>query len=101
MLMPIFMTHFVQVRFNQNRLPSGLNSCIIFYFFKHDPSSCDLWGKLRKCGLEGMGRFFSNLLHEPNPCVLPSGQRTLVAPQAYGESLVPEISTPKGLLCSS
>ena len=31
-----------------------------------------LMGKLRKCGLEGMGRFLSDLLHEPSPCVLLS-----------------------------
>ena len=30
--MPIFATHFLQTRFNQARLPCGLNSCIIFYF---------------------------------------------------------------------
>ena len=53
---------------------------ILFYSFKYGPSSCDLWGKLRKCGLEGMGRFLSNLLHEPTTCMLPSGQGTLVAP---------------------
>ena len=52
---------------------------IIFYSFKHDPSPCDLLGELRKCGLEGMGQFFSDLLHELNPCVLLSGQGTLVA----------------------
>ena len=38
------------------------------------------WGKLRKCGLKGMSQFLSDLLHEPNTCVLPSGQGTLVAP---------------------
>ena len=35
---------------------------ILFYSFKHGPSPCDLWGKLRKCGLKGMGRFLSDLL---------------------------------------
>ena len=59
-----------------------------------------LRGKLRKCGLEDMGWFFSNLLHEPNLCVLPSGQGTQVAPQAHGEDLVSKISTPKQFLCS-
>ena len=53
------------------------------------------WEKLRKCGLEGMSRFFSDLLHEPSPCVLPSGQGTLVAPYAHGIGLVSKISTPK------
>ena len=52
---------------------------ILFDSFKHDLSLCDLWGKFRKCGLEDMGRFLSNLLHEPRPSVLPSGQRTQVA----------------------
>ena len=37
------------------------------------------WGKLRKCGLDGMGQFPLGFLHEPNTCVLPSGQGTLVA----------------------
>ena len=57
-----------------------------------------LMGKLRKCDLEGMGWFFSDLLHEPNLCVLSSGQGTLVAPQAHERGLVPKISTSKELL---
>ena len=56
-------------------------------------------GKLRKCDLEGMSRFLSDLLHEPSPCVLPSGQGTLVAPQAHGRGLISKISTPKQILC--
>ena len=32
MLIPIFATNFIQTRFNQVRLPYGLDSCIIFYF---------------------------------------------------------------------
>ena len=58
-----------------------------------------LTGKLRKCGLEGMGRFLSDILHEPSPYVLPSVQGTLVAPQAHGGGIVSKISTPKQLLC--
>ena len=54
-----------------------------------------IWGKLRKCGLEGMGRFLSDLLHEPSLCVLPSGLGTLVAPQAHRGGLVSKISIPK------
>ena len=69
--------------------------CIIFYSFKHGLSPWDILGKLRKCGLEGMSQFFSDPLHEPNPCVLPSGQGILVALLAHGGDLVPEISTPK------
>ena len=57
---------------------------VLFYSFKYDPSPCDLLGKLRKCGLEGMSWFFSDLLHKPSPCVLTSEQGTLVAPQAHG-----------------
>ena len=45
-----------------------------------------------------MGRFLSDLLHEFISCMLPSGQETLVAPQAQGGDLVPEISTPKSLM---
>ena len=59
-----------------------------------------LMGKLRKCGLEGMGRFLLDLLHKPSPRVLPSGQGTLVAPQAHGRGLVSKISTTKQLLYS-
>ena len=32
LLIPIFMTHFVQARFKQGGLPCELNSCIILYF---------------------------------------------------------------------
>ena len=39
---------------------------IIFYFFKHGLSLCYILRKLRKCGLEGMDRVFSVLLHEPS-----------------------------------
>ena len=76
---------------------------IILYSFKHGPSEAHAtyWRKLRKCGLEGMSRFLSDLLHEPKPCVLPSGQRTLAVPWAHREGLVLEISTPKEFLCSS
>ena len=73
---------------------------ILFYSFKHGPSPCDLWEKLRKCSLEEMGRFLSNSLHEPRPSVLPRGQGTLVAPQTHGGGLVPKISTSKELPCS-
>ena len=59
-----------------------------------------LIGKLRNCGLEGMVWFLSDLLHESSPCVLPSGQVTLVVAQAHGGGLVFKISTPKQFLCS-
>ena len=68
---------------------------IIFYSFKHDPSPCNLWEKLRKCGLGGIGQFLSNLLHEHSPYVLPSEQGTLVASQTHGGGLISKISTPK------
>ena len=73
---------------------------ILFYSFKHGPSPCDLWEKLRKYSLEDMGQFLSNNLHEPRPSVLPRGQGTLVAPQTHGGGLVPKISTSKELPCS-
>ena len=73
---------------------------IIFYSFKQDPSPCNILEKLRECGLEGMGRFLLDLLHEPNLYVLPSGQGTLVVPQAHGEGFVSKISTLKEFLCS-
>ena len=96
------MTHFLQARFNQAQLPCGLNSRIILYFIILSMAQAHVtyWGKLRKCGLEGMGQFLSNLLHEPSPYVLPSGQVTRVVPLAHGGGLVPEISTLKQLLCS-
>ena len=81
-------------------LVGSIHVLYFIYSFKHGPSPCDIWWKLRKCGLEGMGRFLLNLLHELSPCVLPSGQGTLVAPQTYGGGLVSKISTPKQLLCS-
>ena len=59
------------------------------------------WGELRNCGLENMSRFLSNLLHEPSPCMLPSGHETLVVPQTHVGGLEPEISTLKELLFSS
>ena len=46
---------------------------------------------MRKCGLEGMGQFLLDFLHELRLSVLLSGEGTLVAPQAYEEGLVPEI----------
>ena len=66
---------------------------IIFFSFKHDPSLCNLWEKLRKCDWESMGRFLLDLLHEHSPCVLLSGQGTLVIPLAQEGGLVPEIFT--------
>jgi len=56
--------------------------------------------KLRKCGSEDMGWFILDLLHEPSPCVLPSGRGTLVVHQAHERGLVPKISTSKEFLCS-
>ena len=38
---------------------------------------------------------FSNLLHEPSLCMLPSEKRTLVAPLAHKGGLVPKIFTSK------
>ena len=49
------------------------------------------YGKLRKRSLEGMGKFPLDFLHEPSPCMLPSGQGTLVAPQSHGKGFVPKI----------
>jgi len=34
---------------------------IIFYYFKYDPSLCDILGKLRVCDLEDMGQFLLDL----------------------------------------
>ena len=74
--------------------------CIIYYSFKHSPIPCDILRNLKKCGLEGMGRFLSDFLHEPNACALLSGQGTLVVSQAYGRGLILEISISKQLLYS-
>ena len=86
-------THFPDTIFTS---PTSLwlNLCIIYIFFKHNPSSCDILGKLKECRLEGMSQFLLNILHKPSPYVLPSGQGTLVAPQAHKESLVPKIPPP-------
>ena len=96
------MTYFLQARFNQARLPCGLNSCILFYFvlLSMAQAHATCWGKLRKCGLEGMGWFLLDFLHKPSPCVLPSGQETLIASQAHEGGLVSKISTIKQFLCS-
>ena len=53
---------------------------VLFYSISMAQAHATYWGKLRKCGLEDMGRFLSDLLHEPNPCVPPSEKGTLVAP---------------------
>ena len=86
-------THFCNTLFTSPIQPSltylwaQFRYCIIFYSFKYDPSPFDILGKLRKCRLKGMGRFPSNFLHEPNPCVLPSEKGILVVPQPYGGGL--------------
>ena len=67
----------------------------------HSLSPCNSLGKLRKCGLEGMGGFLSNLLHELSSHVLPSKLGTQVAPQAPEGVLVPKISTLKEHFYSS
>ena len=75
-LVPIFVTNFLQVRFNQAQLPYGSNSCILLYFIllKHGSGPCNIWEKLRKCGLEGMSWFLLNLLYKPSPCMLQVGK---------------------------
>ena len=61
-LIPIFMTHLIQAR-----LPFELNSWILLYFIllSRAQAYVKYWGTLRKCDLEGMRWFLSNLLHEP------------------------------------
>ena len=58
-------------------------------------------GEIEEVWFGGMSQFLSNLLHELSPCMLSSGQWTLVAPQAHRGSFVPEIFTLKEFLCSS
>ena len=90
---PVVDTHFRDTfSTNLTSLWAKFMYYIIFYSFKHGLSPCDLWEKLKKCGLESMGRFLSNFLHEPSPCVLLSRQGILVAPQAYEGGLIIEIS---------
>ena len=96
MLIPISTTHFVQARFKQARLPCGLNSCITLYFILLSIAQAHAtYGEIEKVWFGGYGLVPLDLLHEPSPCVLPSGQGTLVAPQAHGIGLVSKISTPK------
>lgn len=73
---------------------------ISLYSFKHDPNPCDILEKLKKCDLEGMGRFHLNILHKANLCVLLSEQGTLIVLQPHGRGFVPETSTPKEILCT-
>ena len=65
MLILIFASHSLQAWFNQARLLWGPNSCIILYFnlLSMVQSHVTYWEKLIKCGLEGIGRFFLDLLH--------------------------------------
>lgn len=72
---------------------------ILFYSFKYDPNPCNILEKLRECVLESICQFLLDLLHEPNQCMLTSGQRKLVAPLVCVGGLVLEISTLKGLSC--
>ena len=71
---------------------------IIFYSFKNGPSPCNI-GEIEEVWFRGYGLVPSNLLHEPNACMLPSGQGILVAPKDHGGGLVPKISTTKKFLC--
>jgi len=74
---------------------------IIFYFFKHDPNLCSILEEIEEVWFGGYGLVSFGPFAWASPCVLPSGQGTLVAPQAHGEGLVSKISTSKQLLCSS
>ena len=51
---------------------------IIFYSFKHDLIPCNLWGNWGSVVWRVWVGSFRTFLHEPNLCVLPSGQGTLV-----------------------
>ena len=70
---------------------------IIFYSFKHDPSPCDILAKIEKVWFRGYGSVSFGPFAWASPCMLPSGQGTLVAPQAHGGGLVSKISTSKQL----
>ena len=92
--------HTSSIQPNSTSLWTRFMHYILFILLSMAQAHATYGGKLRKCGLEGMGWFLSDLLHELSPCVLPNGQGTLVVPQAHGEGLVPKISTSKELLCS-
>ena len=63
----------------------------------HDPSPCNILGKLRDCGLEGIGSFLSELSHELiSPCIYATKRvRDVGGILGYGGGLVPKFSTPK------
>ena len=69
----------VNTHFRDTFSTSSIHYYIIFYSFMHDPSPCNILGKLRDCGLEGIDWFISELLHEfISPCMLSSELGTLV-----------------------
>ena len=101
LLIPIFTTHILQKWSTEpNFLMDPIHVLYCFILLSMAQAHSTYLGKLKECGLEGMGRFLSDLLHEPSPCVLPSGQGTFVSPLAHEGGLVPKISTLKEALCS-
>ena len=51
-----------------NFIVGSIHVLYLIYSFKHGQSPLDILGKLKKCGLEDIGRFLSDLLHESSMC---------------------------------
>ena len=99
-LIPIFVTHFLQAQSTKSNFLMGpIHVLYYFILLSMAQAHATYLRNLRECDLEGMSWFVSDLLHESNPCVLPSRQGTLIAPLAHGGDFVLEISTLKELLC--
>ena len=55
--------------------------------------------EIEEVWFRGYGSVSFRTFTSASPCMLPSGQGTLVAPQAHGESPIPKISISKELSC--
>ena len=51
-----------------NFIVGSIHVLYLIYSFKHGQSPWDILGKLKKCGLEDIGRFLLDLLHESSMC---------------------------------
>ena len=68
---------------------------ILFIFLSMAQAHVTIWENWGSVVWRVWVSFFWTFCMSLYPCVLPSGQGTLVAPQAHGGGLVSKISTPK------
>ena len=72
----------------------------MYHIILYWPKPMRHMGEIEEVWFGGYGSISFGPFTCARPCVLPSGQRTLVAPQAHGGSLVPKISISKEFSCS-